>query len=131
VFEKNKDNIKLVFKNMPLNFHKMADPAARAALAADMQGKFWEYHDKLFKAAKLTPQLLDETAKQIGLDMAKFEKDRNSAEVQQRIRKDMVDAQKADVTGTPTVFINGRKLSQRSAQGFQQLIDQELKKAGK
>lgn len=116
---------------MPLNFHKMADPAARAALAADMQGKFWEYHDKLFQAAKLTPQLLDETAKQIGLDMAKFEKDRNSAEVQQRIRKDMVDAQKADVTGTPTVFINGRKLSQRSAQGFQQLIDQELKKAGK
>ncbi|MFV0436391.1 MAG: thioredoxin domain-containing protein [Desulfopila sp.] len=126
VFAQNKDTIKIVFKNMPLSFHKMADPAARAALAADMQGKFWEYHDRIFRAGTLTPQLLEETAQQIGLDMARFERDRMSPTVQMRIQKDVMDAEKAGVTGTPVVFINGRKLEQRSPQGFQQLIDQEM-----
>jgi len=131
VFEQNKDKIKLVFKNMPLNFHQMADPSHRAAMAADMQGKFWEYHDKLFAAPALTTQLLDTTATELGLNMEKFNQDRNSPAVRQRIRKDITDAQQAGVTGTPTVFINGRKLTERSVQGFQQLIDEELAKAGK
>jgi len=116
---------------MPLSFHKMADPSHRAAMAADMQGKFWEYHDRLFKAGALSPELLDKTAQEIGLDMAKFQQDRSSMVVEQRIRKDMIDAQNAGVTGTPTIFINGRKLSDRSMQGFQKLIDEELAKAKK
>jgi len=131
VFEQNKEKIKVVFKNMPLSFHKMADPSHRAAMAADMQGKFWEYHDRLFKAGTLSPELLDKTAQEIGLDMAKFQQDRSSMVVEQRIRKDMIDAQNAGVTGTPTIFINGRKLSDRSMQGFQKLIDEELAKAQK
>lgn len=131
VFEKNKDNIKIVFKNMPLSIHQLADPSHRAAMAADMQGKFWEYHDRLFSAPNLSPELLDATAREIGLDMTKFQTDRASMVVEQRIRKDMIDAQNAGVTGTPTIFINGRKLGERSMQGFQTLIDAELAKARK
>jgi protein-disulfide isomerase len=131
VVEKNKDNVKLVFKNFPLQFHPMADPSHRAALAAGEQGKFWEFHDRLFAAEKLSPELIDTIAKELGLDIARFKKDMESPEVRQKISKDMADAEKASVTGTPTVFINGRKLQQRSPEGFQQVIDEELKKKGK
>lgn len=122
----------MVFKNMPLtNIHKMADPAHRAALAAGMQGKFWEYHDKLFEAKKLNNQLFTAIATELNLDIEKFNKDRNSAAVRRMIQKDVNDARSAGVTGTPTVFINGRKPIQRSLQGFQQIINEELAKAGK
>lgn len=131
VFEKNSETVKLVFKNMPLKFHKMAEPSHRAAMAAGMQGKFWEYHDKLFAAKKLNNELIDAIAQELALDMDKFKKDMDSPVIQQKIRKDLIDAQKADVTGTPTVFINGRKLSERSLPGFQTLIDEELAKADK
>lgn len=116
---------------MPLNFHKMAQPAHKAAMAADLQGKFWEFHDRLFAAPKLSNELIDKTAVDLGLDLDKFKKDLNSPVVLQQIRKDMQDAQTAGVTGTPTVFINGRKLTERSLQGFQKMIDEELAKAAK
>jgi protein-disulfide isomerase len=131
VLENNKENVKLVFKNMPLQFHKMADPTHRAAMAAEMQGKFWEYHDRLFAAKQLSNALIESIAVDLGLDMDKFKKDMASPVVRQKIGKDLADAQNAGVTGTPTVFINGRKPSQRSLQQFQQIIDEELKKAGK
>lgn len=116
---------------MPLNFHKMAQPAHKAAMAAEMQGKFWEFHDRLFEAKGLSNELIDKTAVELGLDMDKFKKDINSPVVLQKINKDMQDAKNAGVTGTPTVFINGRRLSERSLQGFQKIIDEELAKAAK
>ncbi len=133
VFAKNKDKVKLVFKNMPLPFHKMADPAHRAALAAEEQGKFWEFHDRLFKANpnQLSIPFFNSIAKDLGLDMAKFKADMNSTVVRQKINKDEIDAQKAGVTGTPTVFVNGEQLKQRSMEAFQQLIDKALQKSGK
>lgn len=131
VYEANRKNVKIVFKNMPLNFHKNAEPAARAALAAEAQGKFWEYHDILFEKQKeLSPALYEKTAKELGLDMAKFKADMNSAATKSKVEKDKHDAKLAGVTGTPSVFINGRALKQRSLQGFQMMIDAELKKAG-
>ncbi len=131
VYDANKKNVKIVFKNMPLNFHKNAEPAARAALAADAQGKFWEYHDILFEKQKnLNTDLYNKTAKELGLDMSKFKADMNSAATKSKVQKDKHDAKLAGVTGTPSVFINGRALKQRSLQGFQVMIDTELKKAG-
>jgi protein-disulfide isomerase len=129
VLENNADTVKIAFKNMPLQFHKMADPSHRAALAAGEQGKFWEFHDKLFKAKKLSNKLINSIATDLKLDMEKFKKDMASPKIRAMINKDLADAQKAGVTGTPTVFINGRKLQQRSLQGFQQLINEELAKA--
>ena len=127
VLEKNPDTVKLVFKNMPLRFHKFADPSARAALAAFKQGKFWEFHDELFAVEQLSDDVISNTAVKLGLDIAQFNKDMNSPEVRQQINKDMLDAQKAGVTGTPTIFINGKRLKNRSPQGFQEMIDAELK----
>ncbi|MBT8360567.1 MAG: thioredoxin domain-containing protein [Desulfobacterales bacterium] len=128
VFEQNKDTVRIVFKNMPLRFHKMAEPAARAALAAGEQGKFWEFHDDLFAAEKLTEEVITATAVKLGLDMEKFARDLNSPAIKQQIKQDLRDAQKAGVTGTPTIFINGKKLKNRSMQGFQTMIADELKK---
>jgi len=129
VLEKNPQTVKLVLKNMPLKFHKSADPAARAALAAGEQGKFWEFHDKLFAAKKIDSEVIKQIAKELGLDMARFETDMNSPRIKSKIKQDLIDAQKAGVTGTPTVFINGRIPRQRNLLGFQAIIDDELKKA--
>jgi protein-disulfide isomerase len=130
VLEKNPQTVKLVFKNMPLKFHQMAMPAARAALAAQEQGKFWEFHDRLFAEKKLSKVSIARIAQELNLDNARFEKDMASPEIQARINKDLQDAQKAGVTGTPTAFINGRLLKQRSLEGFQAIIDDELRKRG-
>lgn len=130
VLEKNPETVKIVFKNMPLKFHKTAEPAALAALAAHEQGKFWEFHDKLFAAKKLNLAVIQSIATELNLDMERYKKDMNSSKIRAKLQKDLADAQKAGVTGTPTVFINGRTPKQRSLQGFQVLIDDELKKAG-
>ncbi len=112
---------------MPLRFHKFADPAARAALAAGEQGKFWEFHDELFAAEKLSDEVIRETAVKLGLDMTRYEADMNSPAIKQKISKDLRDAQAAGVTGTPTIFINGQRLKNRSPQGFQAMINEALK----
>jgi protein-disulfide isomerase len=130
VLEKNPQTVKLVFKNMPLKIHQMAVPAAKAALAAQEQGKFWEFHDRLFAEKKLSKVSIARIAQELNLDIVRFEKDMASPEIQARINKDLQDAQKAGVTGTPTAFINGRLLKQRSLEGFQAIIDDELRKRG-
>ncbi len=131
VFEQNKDNVKLVFKNMPLSFHQFAEPSARAALAAAKQGKFWEFHDNLFASGKLNDQSINTVATKIGLDMGLFQNDMNSTAIKEQLAKDIKDAELAGVRGTPTIFINGKKLKDRSPQGFQIEINEALQEAGK
>jgi predicted DsbA family dithiol-disulfide isomerase len=131
VMKNNPKTLKVVFKNMPLNFHKMARPAAYAALAAQEQGKFWEFHDQLFNTQKLSPESIDKIAMDLTLDMEKFKADMKSPEILAKVEKDLKDAKKAGVTGTPTVFINGRKPQQRSPQGYQAIINEELQKLAK
>jgi len=109
----------------------MAMPAARAALAAQEQGKFWEFHDRLFALGKLSKEAIDKIAVELNLDIAKFQQDMASPKIQAAINKDLQDAQKAGVTGTPTPFINGRIPKQRSLEGFQTIINNELLKSGK
>jgi predicted DsbA family dithiol-disulfide isomerase len=131
VLERNSQTVKLVFKNMPLKFHKMAQPSARAALAAQEQGKFWEFHDRLFAAqSTLSKETINKIALNLNLDIQKFEQDMASPKVQAQINKDLMAAEKAGVSGTPTVFINGRLLKERSPEGFQAIIDDELQKLG-
>ncbi len=109
--------------------HKMAQTAAHAAIAAQNQGKFWQMHDAIFALPKLTKESIDKAAAEIGLDMEKFKKDLNSPATKQKLQKDMSIAQQAEVNGTPTLFVNGRRVKQRGAQPIQQMIDQELAKA--
>jgi protein-disulfide isomerase len=96
-------------------------------MAAQKQGKFWEFHDELFRTKPLSTDAINNIAVKLGLDIEQFNKDMNDPEVLNQIRKDLFDAQKAGVTGTPTIFINGKKLKNRSPQGFQMMIDAELK----
>lgn len=129
VLEKNKDDVKLVFKNFPLSSHRYARNAAAAALAAGTKGKYWEFHDELYKNMKeLGNEKVREIAAGLGLDADEIMAKMKSREIQNIINRDIRDANRAGVRGTPAVYINGRLLKSRSSRGFQNLIDAELKK---
>ncbi len=124
VEKNNKGKVRIFFKNMPLiSIHKMAEGAARAAIAAKNQDKFWPYHDKLFAAEELSQERLLQFAKELGLDMDKFATDMQTQETTNALQKDMYDARSAGVEGTPTIFINGWALGNRTIEGFQEMID--------
>jgi protein-disulfide isomerase len=131
VLEKYPDDVRLVFKHFPLSFHKAARPAAIASQAAQEQGKFWEMHDLLFEVGnKLDAAKMDEYAAQAGLDVEKFNADYKAkqAEYGKAVAADMALGQKVAVRGTPTLFINGKKVQQRSLEGMSAMIDSELEK---
>ena len=127
----NPEKVKLVFKHLPLRMHELAEPAAMASIAAQNQGKFWQYHDALFSQEKLTKESIEAAAVATGLDMEQFKKDLANPITRQRMLKDMADATRAGVSGTPTLFVNGQRVKNRSLPAIQELIDRELKEAGK
>ena len=130
MLEKYREDVKLVYKNFPLAKHKFARKAAAAALAAHAQGKFWQFHDELFKNYRnLNDSVIQDTAKELGLDMERFEKDRKDPGIQKLIVRDVKNGQQAGVRSIPTVFINGKLLKNRRLTGFQQMIEAELKKS--
>ena len=121
--------VKVVFKQFPLAMHKQAQPAALASLAAHRQGKFWQYHDLLFENQKsLSEAKYTELAKKLGLDLERFNKDSKGAVSRQILERDMIEAQQVGVRGTPTIFVNGRRLKERNFKDLQQMINQELSK---
>ena len=124
--------VKFVYKEFPLPMHQNAMNASRAAVAAQRQGKFWEMHDKLFaNQRELQLEKLKEYAQQIGLDMAKFEQDMVSPDVQKEIEEDKQLAGQVQVSGTPTLFVNGKRVTNRTVDGLKAMIDESLKgKAG-
>lgn len=106
--------------------------AAIAAQAAGEQGKYWEYHDKLLdNFSKLGGEKYLEIAKELGLDVDAFKKDLLDPKHQRTVEKDLMDGAKAGVTGTPSIFVAGRRLQNRSVEGFKAIIDAELKKKKK
>lgn len=128
VLEKNPETVKLVFKHFPLRNNKFARPAAIAALAAEKQGKFWEFHDLLFKDYnRLNAQKVREIAQRLNLDMQKFDQDQKAPQFGAMIKRDVSEGNRVGVRGTPTVFINGRLLRNRSLAGFQAMIEKMLK----
>jgi len=130
VLEKYAEDVKLVFKNFPLTKHKFARKAAEAALAAHAQGKFWEFHDKLFENYRnLNEAKVQEIAKELDLDLEGFNRDVNDPAKQKLITRDVKDGQQAGVRSIPTVFINGKFLKNRSLEGFQQMIEAELRRS--
>jgi protein-disulfide isomerase len=127
--EKYPKDVKLVFKNFPLPMHQFARKASLAALAANRQGKFWEYHQKLFEAgSSLSDAKMQDIAKELGLDLEKFNKDLKDPAFENIVNRDIKDGTQADVRGTPTIFMNGKLVKIRSLEDFQQIIDAELKK---
>jgi protein-disulfide isomerase len=109
-----KDKVRVVWRNYPLSFHQNAKPAAEAALAAAAQGKFWEMHDKLFEnQAALDRMNLIKYAGDLGLDVARFKADLESGKYGAQVDADVAYANSlpGGGMGTPTFFINGRKIA--------------------
>jgi protein-disulfide isomerase len=115
IWEKRKDAVRFVYKFMPLSVHPHAEIAARAAIAAQDQGKFWEMHHLLFANGNhLEPQDLERYAASLGLDMDRFRGDMQSPATTARIDRDGKLATTIGVKGTPTLFVNGREFDSKS-----------------
>jgi protein-disulfide isomerase len=117
-----------VWKHLPLAIHKDAPAAHLASVAAQQQGKFWEFHDKLFanqRAIKMDN--LKQYAQELGLDMARFDKDMLDAKNKKLVDTDMAEAASMGLTGTPGFFVNGRYLrGAKPFEDFAKLINAEL-----
>jgi protein-disulfide isomerase len=122
--------VQVVWKNLPLSMHKEAAGAARAAMAAAQQGKFWEFHDKLFaNQSSLNSSNYLKYARELGLDLGKFGRDMDplTGIVGKQIEADKAEAESLGVTGTPAFFVNGRYLSgAKPFEDFAKVIDAEL-----
>ncbi len=136
VKQKYGDQITFQFRNFPLSeIHPNAVIAARAALAAEKQGKFWEFHDLLYinqtawSSSKTPETFFDSYAEQLGLDVAKFKTDLASAETNAAVQADRADAQRQGFTGTPTFVLDGKKLdpSPSNLEQFSAKIDEAIK----
>jgi protein-disulfide isomerase len=130
VLDKYPKKVNLVFKNFPLSsIHPFAYKAAVAALAADAQGKFWEFHDRLFANQRvLNDAQLQGIAKELKLDMERFNSAMQDPAIQKLIVRDIEEGREAGVEGTPFVFVNGKLPKESSLQGIEALIEAELKK---
>jgi protein-disulfide isomerase len=124
------DRIHFVYRNYPLASHPNAEPAAEAAACAAEQGKFWEFHNRLFEHQdKLSDSDLKEHAVALGLDSGKFNTCLNTHKFQKDIAADVAAANDIGVTGTPAFFVNGRPLDgAQPFEAFKQVIDEELRR---
>jgi protein-disulfide isomerase len=125
------DEVRIVWKHLPLAFHEHALPAALAAEAAREQGRFWEMHDQLFAhQAALGPEQLESWARAAGLDLARFRISIAAQTARVRVDGDRRLGETLGVQGTPTFFINGRRLDgAQPFERFQAVIDDELVRA--
>jgi protein-disulfide isomerase len=102
--------VKLIFKQFPLETHPQADLAAAAAVAAQKQGKFWALHDAMFAHPEdLSRKGILSLAQQNGLNINQFENDMDSTAVRETVVRDVQDGNQAGVEGTPSLFINGQR----------------------
>lgn len=129
VLKKYPSNVKLIFKQYPLDIHSQAEMAAEAALAAQAQGKFWEMHDKLYaNFRQITRPRVMLWAAQVGLDTKKLAADLDSHKYAKRVEDESKQGDSAGVEGTPTFFIDGKRLNATfDLATVAPLIDSELK----
>jgi protein-disulfide isomerase len=122
--------VMMAFKHQPLPFHQNARLASAAAMAAQEQGKFWEYHDKLFEHQEaLDRASLEKYARELGLNIEKFKGALDSNKFEAQIAADAAEGRRVGAEGTPTFFINGRQLvGAQPLETFKSMIDEELKK---
>jgi protein-disulfide isomerase len=129
--EKFPKDVRLVFRQFPLDMHKNARPAAVASLEADAQGKFWQFHDKLFEnQSQLQREALERHAQAVGLDMAKFKKALDENTHSAAVDRDLKLGEGVRVNGTPTMFLNGKRVENPTdIAAISAMIEAELKAA--
>lgn len=116
----------------PLPSHRFAFKAAMAALAAAEQGKFWEFHKKLLENYNaLDDKKIQSIAESLSLDMTKFNNDLNSPDNRQLILNDIKEGKKIGISGTPSLFLNGKKVENRNLSQLPQLIQKEIESSNK
>ncbi len=122
-------DVRLVFKQFPLEIHSKAALAAAAALSAQMQGMFWPMHDKLYAGFRsLSRDNILGWANELGLDPVKFQAGMDSPKTQAAVQREMEEGIRAGVQGTPTVFLNGKKYQgSLDLEPFKTVIEAELK----
>ncbi|HEX8185751.1 MAG TPA: thioredoxin domain-containing protein, partial [Blastocatellia bacterium] len=126
------DKVKLVSRDFPLDQHAEAVKAAEAAEAAREQGKYWEYTAILFKNQDaLQVEKLKEYASQLGLDRAKFDQALDSGKFSEKVQRDMREGDKLGVNSTPTVFINGKRIKDKTRESLKSAIEAALKESAK
>jgi protein-disulfide isomerase len=128
ILDEFKGDVRLYFKHYPLPQHTNARLAAEAAVAAQKQGKFWPYQDKLWENQdSLTPADLEKFAKEVGLDSAKFRADLEDTKTKTRVQKDRVDGGTLGLSSTPTLYINGREYTDaKDTESLREWIKEEL-----
>lgn len=125
----NHGKVKIIYRHFPLSFHQNALPAAEASECAGAQGKFWEMHDKIFEinGAELSEEKFKTLARDLKLDMDKYNGCMAGREMQNKIREDMQSAAALGVEGTPAAFVNGQALSGAVPyDSFRQVVEEEL-----
>jgi protein-disulfide isomerase len=122
------NQVRFVYRDFPLPSHPEAQPAAEAADCAGEQGKYWDFHNKLFSGQQsLSQAAYQQYAGDIGLDLTKFNECVTSRRFQKEVEADLSYASNIGVSSTPTFFINGRPLiGAQPYASFKQVIDQEL-----
>ena len=139
VKKKYGEKVRFMFKHLPLSFHQYAMPAAKRFEAINLQGgakKAYEFHDQVFGAqSRLSAEgeaFLDETAKKVGVNVAKMKKDMESDRVKKIIEGDMEEAKKYNIDGTPGFIVGGVTLTgAQPVEVFSQIIDQRLASGNK
>ena len=128
------DKMRLVWKDFPLTqIHPQAFVAAQAGNCAREQGKFWEYHDRLFANQQaLQPDLLKKYAAEVGMDAAKFNQCLDSSKYEAKVQDALGAGTKLGITSTPMVYVNGRMINgAQPIEVFTGIIDDELARATK
>ncbi len=123
------EQVKLVYKSYPDADYNVSVKAAIAALAADEQGKFWEFHDLLFsRFESLNEQTIDDVALELGLNTKKFKKDLKNPRIMERVRSDFLEGSKIGIEEAPALFVNGIRLKDVTIQALQFRIARDLAK---
>ncbi|BBO89267.1 DsbA family protein [Desulfosarcina ovata] len=121
------EDVRYAIKHFPLGSHRFARQGAMAALAAGKQGKFWEFHSRLLENHnQVSEAKIMEIAGELELDMEQFGKDRQSEAIRKVINEDVANGEAIGVTGTPSVFLNGKRISNRDLGRLPELIIREL-----
>lgn len=120
----------MIFKHFPLPSHPTSRLAAEAARFAQEHGKFWEMHELIYENQRqLSLGKLKELGRQLGLDDAALQESVMKQAFKSSIDKDYQDGRKAQVSGTPTIFVNGKRVARRNLETFKQMIDAALEKS--
>ena len=122
------DRVRLVVRDFPLSQHANAPKAAEAAEAAREQGKYWEYVTVLFRnQSALGVDKLKQYASEIGLDRVRFDAALDSGKFAEKVQRDVLDGDKLGINGTPTLYVNGKRVSDRSYEGLKATLEAVLK----